>query len=144
MRCDDFICLGRTVPEESKKYGAKVCMAGLSQEIGGLMRVYPLQWSNPIRVRNQCVMELERNHLDNRKESWKLKGSNDGIISVLEKPAFKDPWPVLKPYLAPSIVCLNDQRLSLGVLKLMNPRGYFRERSDPTNEDQGMLFIRWI
>jgi hypothetical protein len=24
----DFICLGQTVPEESKKYGLRVCTAG--------------------------------------------------------------------------------------------------------------------
>ena len=143
MRCDDFICLGRTVPEESKKYGAKVCMAGVSREFGSLMRVYPLPVVNPIRARHECVLELERNHQDSRRESWKLKDRTSGIVSVSPKQAV-DPnglATILRPFISRSIDELNDRRASLGVLELQgSPRGFFRERSGVMHPDQGALF----
>ncbi len=141
LRCDDFICLGRTVPEESKKYGAKVCMAGLSRELGSLMRVYPLPVVNPIKARHECILELERNHQDNRRESWKLRHRKDGILSVSLKPVLTEELiAALRLHIARSIEELNECRSSLGVLELGQPRGFFRERNDITHPDQGMLF----
>jgi hypothetical protein len=142
MRIDDFICLGRTVPEESKKYGAKVCMAGVSVELGSLMRVYPLPVQNPIKSRHECTLELQRNLQDNRRESWKLKNRGDSIVLVSEKPAVATEGirPLLERFQAASIRELNQKRLSLGVLELKECRGYFRERAAVPHPDQGMLF----
>jgi hypothetical protein len=143
MRCDDFICLGRTVPEESKKYGAKVCMAGISQELGSLMRVYPLPVVNPIKARHECRLELERNHQDSRRESWKLRDRFESVLSVSDRPTLTNDRiaAVLKPHLARSIDELNDRRLSLGVLEMCGgAAGFFRERSGVNHPDQGTLF----
>ncbi len=142
MRCDDFICLGRTVPEESKKYGAKVCMAGISPELGILMRVYPLPVQNPIVARHQCVLELERNHQDNRRESWKLRDQGSGILSVSPRPVLDGEMiaAALRPFLVRSIEDLNEKRMSLGVITAEQPRGLFRERKNGVHPDQGMLF----
>lgn len=142
MRCDDFICLGRTVPEESKKYGAKVCMAGLSSELHGLLRVYPLPVVNPIRARHECVLEVQRNRQDSRVESWKLSGRGEAIVSVSPRPVLDHEClaSALGPFRVRSIVELNDRRLSLGVLHLLNPRGFYRQRSGISHPDQGMLF----
>jgi hypothetical protein len=142
MRIDDFICLGRTVPEESKKYGAKVCMAGVSLELGSLMRVYPLPVQNPIRVRHECILELQRNHQDSRKESWKLKNRGESIATVSDKPIVETEGmrAILEPFRASSIRELNQKRWSLGVLELKELRGYFRERTATPHPDQGMLF----
>lgn len=143
MRCDDFICLGRTVPEESKKYGAKVCMAGLSKELGSLMRVYPLPVINPIKSRHECVMELERNPSDNRRESWKLKDRDRGILSVSSKPTLASECleSALRPHLFRSIDELNDRRASLGVLEFQGQaKGSFRSRNEVNHPDQGLLF----
>ncbi len=142
MRMDDFICLGRTVPEESKKYGHKVCMAGVSLELNSLLRVYPLAINNPIRARMKCVLDVQRNPQDTRKESWKLKDHKEGVISV--SPAThaieKNIRPFLEPFLCDSISKLNEERRSLGVLKLNNPYGHFRERKSTPHPDQGLLF----
>jgi hypothetical protein len=142
MRCDDFICLGRTVPEESKKYGTKICMAGFSPELSALMRVYPLPIVNPIKARHECILELERNHCDTRRESWKLKDRGAGILSVSHKPVIEvQPLTtLLKSCHAESITELNERRLSLGMIELMEPRGFFRQRDNVTHPDQGMLF----
>lgn len=42
MHVEDFVVLGRTVPEESKKYGQRICMAGYSLENNQFLRIYPL------------------------------------------------------------------------------------------------------
>lgn len=141
MRCDDFICLGRTVPEESKKYGAKVCMAGVSPEVGSLMRVYPLPVQNPIQIRHQCVLELERNRLDSRRESWKLSDRSAKII-VSHKPVMTKETiaSYLGDYIVESIDELNNRRMSLGVIELIQPQGFFRERKGVVSANQGMLF----
>jgi hypothetical protein len=145
MRIDDFCCLGRTVPEESKKYGRKVCMAGYSDEMRSLVRVYPLPVQNPIHARRLCVLELERSNHDNRGESWRLMRERDdaGIVSVSESAldtARVVAW--MEGHLSPSIAQLNKQRLSLGVIKPAGLRGYFRDRSigDAVDPDQRTLF----
>ncbi len=143
MRLDDFICLGRSVPEESKKYGTKVCMAGLSRELGSLIRVYPLPIQNAIRVRHQCTLDLERNTQDSRKESWKLKDRFDGIGVVSDKPVLNRQtiWSALKPYVVRSIKQLNDERKSLGILEIHSGfKPFFRERYSVPHPDQQLLF----
>ena len=62
MHVEDLIVLGRTVPEESRKYGQKVCMAGYSAENNQFLRVYPLLVpvggdadSNGFRARHRYV-----------------------------------------------------------------------------------------
>lgn len=106
-------------------------MAGYSRELKSLVRVYPLPVQNPIRVRHRCILDLERNPRDSRRESWKLRGRYRGIINVSDGPAIraKDISSVLEPFLARSLVELNDKRLSLGVLRIMDgAQGVFRDR----------------
>lgn len=135
MICEDFTCLGRTVPEESRKYGHRVCMAGYSRELNQLMRVYPLQVQNPIRCRHRYRLELDRNSDDSRPESWKLRSERVQEIeaapfdvSELERCCFE------------SIDELNRRKLSLGVLRVDSVRGEFVARSDAPQHDQRTLF----
>ena len=60
MRIDDLIVFGRTAPEESKKYGQSVCMAGYSQELRQLMRLYPMSIRSNIKARCVISAEIER------------------------------------------------------------------------------------
>jgi hypothetical protein len=126
MHLDDFVVLGRTVPEESKKYGTRICMAGYSPGVNQFLRVYPLlepvganKDANWFKSRHRYEMDLQRNPNDNRCESWRV---------LDERRPTKTPWDrapeVKKPELlrwlrgraVPSIAALNDCRLSLGVL----------------------------
>ena len=109
MRIDDWCCLGRTVPEESKKYGKTVCSVGYSEELRAFMRVYPLPIRCEIKQRMLCQLELVRNPSDSRNESWKLTRDDDdaGInrISTLVDKADVVAW--LEKHLSPSIADLN-------------------------------------
>lgn len=142
MRLDDFVCLGRTVPEESRKYGHKVCMAGYSPELRSLLRVYPLPVINPIRTRRTCVLEVERNPQDSRLESWKLRDRESSIVAVSDHEIpTADVTRFLRDHLAASIDELNDRRASLGVLEAgPDCRGTFVSRSNLSHPDQGWLF----
>lgn len=144
MRIDDFCCLGRTVPEESRKYGLKVCMAGYSEELRSMVRVYPLPIQNPIHQRDVCSLELERNTQDSRVESWRLVRERDdeGIVSVRGRRPANQVKAWLDLNAAPSIALLNERRLSLGVIKPSSLRGYFRDRltGDVADPDQKGLF----
>ncbi|PLU08427.1 hypothetical protein BMJ34_02540 [Sinorhizobium medicae] len=75
MILEDFIMLGKTIPETQKKSGRVfVCSAGYSAEMGRLVRIYPLaRFKSPPRWSISRVA-LERNPDDSREESWKLRG----------------------------------------------------------------------
>jgi hypothetical protein len=142
MRLDDFVCLGRTVPEDSKKYGRKVCMAGYSEELRGFLRVYPLPVQNPLRQRSVSRLELERPSHDNRAESWRLRREREdvGIECIVgEKPtAGVTRW--LDGQLEPSIAALNANRRSLGVIRPEDITPSFRSPAEAVDPDEQSLF----
>ncbi len=124
MIVEDFVCLGRTVPEESKKYGHKVCMAGYSYELRQFLRVYPLPVKNPLEVRGKYVLSLERNSMDSRIESWKLV-DRVALYPSPTKASDADIQQILKQNVAASIDELNEQRKSLGVVHCSEVFGEF-------------------
>lgn len=141
MRLDDFVCLGRTVPEDSKKYGRKVCMAGYSEELRGLVRVYPLPVVNPIRQRSMCQLELSRPCHDNRPESWRLARESSGSgITVKEPEVHKErvlAW--LEDNRSESIAQLNARRASLGVVEAAEIQPKFKGAPDVAPEERGLF-----
>lgn len=141
MRIDDWVCLGRTVPEESKKYGHKVCSAGWSQELRDFVRVYPLPVICPIKQRAMCQLELTRNANDSRRESWKLKREDCNCINVVGEAAKTSMRSVFNERLAESIDQLNKDRRSLSVIR---PEGHvqleLRRRDDVRDPLQTLLF----
>jgi hypothetical protein len=83
LQLDDFTVLGRTFPEESRKYGQRICMAGYSPSMNSFMRVYPLMVpvgdninKNGFQARHSYDMSLKRNPNDSRLESWRLADDN--------------------------------------------------------------------
>ncbi len=149
MRIDDWCCLGRTVPEESKKYGLKVCSVGYSAELKAFMRVYPLPLECDIKQRTICQLELARNPSDSRDESWKLTRESEdaGIVEVGTPREKEDVVVWLEKHLSPSIADLNDRRRSIGVLKLPTEalEGILRQRKTPDVSDpEQQLFFEDI
>jgi hypothetical protein len=141
MRVDDLIVLGRTVPEESKRYGQRVCMAGYSEELRQLMRVYPLEIQSPIKARYLIGAELERNNMDSRLESWALKDrSSKSILSigpVISKEVLR---PMLESQVVESVDELNINRRSLGVLKPESFEIVCKNRTSIEHPQQLQLF----
>jgi hypothetical protein len=77
MICEDFIMLGRTVPEPNKDGRVFVCSAGYSPELRSLIRIYPLsRYGGPKRWSMNRIA-LQRNPKDSRPESWKLAGDTN-------------------------------------------------------------------
>lgn len=142
MRIDDFVCLGRTVPEDSKKYGVKVCCAGYSEELRSFLRVYPLPVSNPLQQRSRCELEVERPTCDSRNESWRLSREREdrGFVDVESKQPTTKVVQWLDAHLSCSIAELNAQRRSLGVIKPASCQPCFRNRGEVADPDQQSLF----
>jgi hypothetical protein len=129
MIVEDFICLGRTVPEESKKYGHKVCMAGYSSELKQFLRVYPLPVSNTLKCNYRYCLGLSRNSMDSRRESWKLT-DRVALYDSMEKESSSSIRDILSSSVSSSIAELNDARASLGVIKPDAITGEFELRKN--------------
>lgn len=137
MIISDFLCLGRTVPVKSKKYGHKICMAGWSSEMRSLVRIYPLPVVNNIRVNGTYQIEVERNPKDSREESWRLV---DG--GFLEKVSVGDSTKTKKVVSGikhSTINQLNTDRKSLGIVSSGDCTGEFSTRHNQML-DQKSLF----
>lgn len=118
MRIEDFTVFGRTVPERSKKYGPTVCMAGYSEEMDQLLRIYPLGIISKAKARHTLKVDVEKNNRDTREESWALKGrTEDSIISTGLKIHAKKLRRVLQEKVSSSIDELNKEKKSLGIIK---------------------------
>lgn len=142
MHLDDFVALGRTVPEVSKKYGKRVCMAGYSLLNNQFLRVYPLMLpvkdnadTNGFKSRHTYAVDLQRNPDDNRSESWRV---------VDELRPTTTPWGAapevstnnvikwLESRVVPTIRTLNECRLSIGVMLIK--AGAWRGVSQPRDQ----------
>jgi len=74
MICQEFIMLGKSVPEPVADGRHFVCSAGFNKELG-LMRVYPLSMKNTPKRWHKYWIPLERNPKDSRPESWRIEGN---------------------------------------------------------------------
>lgn len=148
MRCDDFVMLGRTVPEESKKHGLTVCSAGYSKELRALLRVYPLPRDNGITLWTQCRIPMRRPNHDNREESWRIDADSDDArdcmrrIDVLGKANKDKEFDFLKSLAVDSIAELNEKRRSLAIVAPENIEGCFEQVKGVDPYRQETLFER--
>jgi hypothetical protein len=126
---DDFVMLGTTVPEPRTDGRVFVCSAGVSEQLGVLLRVYPLARSAvPHRWRTYEV-RLQRpppGH-DSRHESWQLAADrspsahpniNNTFIEQGTKEVSREARAsLLARYRVDSIDEANDRRLSLAIIR---------------------------
>lgn len=133
MIIEDFVMLGRTVPEHSKRHGLVACSAGYSREFGGFMRVYPLPMASSIKRWEICRIELERPKNDNRKESFRIKHGSS--IEVVGKARKDDEFDFLSSIASRSIASLNQDRDSLAILRPIN-LGYRFDKMKQGEEHQ--------
>lgn len=145
---DDFVMLGKTVPEPNSDGRVFVCSAGVSATMRGLIRVYPLaRYGAPPRWSTSTVT-LERNSKDNRPESFKLAGNrtleqhdniNATIVPGRDYPK-RDRADLLAPYVVGSIKEANTKRLSLALLHADEPELTFDFNRDSPDSPQLALF----
>lgn len=150
MIIEDFVMLGRTVPEPQSDGRIFVCSAGWSTEYRKLIRIYPLARANGPKRWSINSVRLERNPKDSRDESFKLAGDrspdhhhhiNDAFTASGDiKPSQrmgllkKGPW-------VESIDEANNRRMSLALIHpRFTPELYFEHNADSPNSPQLRLF----
>lgn len=125
MTLDDFVMLGKTVPETNSDGRQFVCTAGYSMELRQAVRIYPMARRHcPARWSVSCV-PVERNPKDTRRESWKIRGDrrpgahaaiNEVIRPVMAKLPTSHQREIVADLSVPSLKVANERRLSLCVV----------------------------
>jgi hypothetical protein len=142
----DYLPLGQTVPEESKKYGLSVCTAGIDLKTNQLVRVYPLAVRSEQHFKRwQVVKDLpvRRNPNDNRPESWRLDICVEKLkdYKTVNYPTKRRKDIIREFSTSNSVNELNEERKSLALVKINNAQGYFESQSKKTvNVRQFCLF----
>jgi hypothetical protein len=124
---NDCIILGNAVPEQIRDFRRTVCTVAYSKELG-LIRIYPVPPMASIERWNQIEITLERNKRDQRRESWKIKGSKREwdtlhrkikLVKTIKKKEDKLDLvsDMLTRYGVNCVGQLNKERLSLGFIK---------------------------
>lgn len=146
----NYVVLGQTIPEKSRKYGLRVCTAGYDIVNKEFVRVYPLAVDRHFkRWENYFHLPVRKNPNDSRPESWRLQ---EGAINKLsDLPKAKISRKGAKVDLLQSIYYqhkyrsineLNEDRKSLAVIKLKNIQPYFvAQDKKPVNTKQLDLFL---
>ena len=136
---EDLVVLGNAVPDEISDNRKTVCTVAFSKE-HGMIRIYPVPPSSPMKRWNVIDIPLERNSRDSRKESWKIQGSRTEWNTLSNKIKVKrslsrSEWVELVEYLKANcsydcIEDMNDQKISLGIIipKIIDKK--FEERKN--------------
>jgi hypothetical protein len=140
---DDIVVLGNAAPDEISDNRFTVCTAGFSPT-HGFLRIYPVPPRAPMSRWKVVKIPLVKNPRDTREESWKIQGSKDEWsnlhrrIQVQRELDRNEQIALLEDlherFGVNCVKDLNDQRLSLGMIK-PTIHGYrFEERVkyDPT------------
>lgn len=147
MVLDDFVMLGKTVPEPNSDGRVFVCSAGYSPTLRSLIRVYPLARHGAPPRWSVSTVRLERNQMDSRAESFKLAGDRrpgahehinrefavTGEISVSRR------GELLRRCVVDSIDDANRRRLSLAVLQ--SDGIYLEFEHNPASPDSPQLAL---
>ncbi|MBK9181439.1 MAG: hypothetical protein IPM45_18155 [Acidimicrobiales bacterium] len=148
MILEDFVMLGKTVPEPKSDGRVFVCSAGYSDELRGLVRIYPLGRHAAPRRWSVNTVRLERNPEDHRAESWKIAGDrtagaheriNEGFESVGQLAERERPLR-LKRTVVSSIAEANARRLSLAIIEPTEVELFFEHNPDSPDSPQLRLF----
>lgn len=146
---DDFVMLGKTVPEPNTDGRIFVCSAGISPQLKQLIRIYPLARNGAPARWSVNRVELERNPKDSRPESWKVAGDrtpgahehiNDAFQQTEKAYPERARAALLAPYTVASIKEANARRLSLVILKPDAMDLYFEHNPESPDSPQLALF----
>lgn len=145
METIDYLCLGQTVPERSKKYGLRVCTAGIDLKTNRLVRIYPLGIRKEHHFKRWNIyhdLPVRLNPKDSRSESYRLNIDIEELIDIKSTKYKGDKREtIINFYNETLIEQLNIDRKSLAIIKLIKPEGYFVNHSkNPVNVIQYCLF----
>lgn len=148
MILEDFVMLGKTVPESNSDGRLFVCTAGYSFELRQAVRVYPMARASCPKRWSMSRIPLERNTKDSRPESWKIKGDrspgahdriNDVIQPIFGHISQEQEREIIKNLTVSSLKGANERRLSLCVVQPKSPPRLTLEEGWPEeNVDEPM------
>jgi hypothetical protein len=125
MVLDQFVMLGKTVPESNSDGRQFVCTAGYDLELRKPVRIYPMARRDCPKRWSVSRIPVERNPKDSRAESWKIRGDrscgqheqiNAVINTVRNKIEPEIQREILKSLEVKSLKQANAERLSLAVV----------------------------
>lgn len=148
MILDDFVMLGTTVPEPNSDGRVFVCSAGISPELGRLVRIYPLARRSVPHRWNIYRVPVERNPQDSRHESFKVRGdrslgAHEHINAAFEQVGTvpdTDRARLLERHTVGSIREANGKRLSLAVIHPETINLHFEHNPDSPESPELRLF----
>jgi hypothetical protein len=148
MILEDFVMLGTTVPEPNKDHRIFVCSAGVSAELGSLVRIYPLARRNIPNRWHVYRVPVERNPRDHRVESWMIKapralGEHEDVNShfhEIGKWKSGEMQQLLAKFTVESIAEANDRRISLAIIHPEAAELHFEQNPDSPDSPQLPLF----
>jgi len=139
-RTIEFILLGQAVPEDRRDHRTTQCTAGYSPTLKSLIRIYPWPADYKLNRWKLYEVDVERNPQDTRIESWKIQDSRSSnieekvrFIRQLSKP---ERIALIDEIVIDSCsVDLNEERLSLAVIKPEIIKAYLKDRKVPPGSD---------
>ena len=150
MIVDDWMMLGKTVPEETSDGRVFVCSAGWSMELRQILRVYPLAPGQSPPRWSVSRIALERNPKDSRFESWRIKGDRSQAVHssinqrfdiVEESVPKKHRAHILKRAFMSSINAANIAHASLAIIRpTAEPELHFEHNPYSPDSPQMKLF----
>lgn len=149
MLLDDFVMLGKTVPEPTRRDGRVfVCSAGVSDTLRSLVRVYPLARRGAPARWSVNTVKLIRNPEDSRRESFKLEGDrrpgqHERINNAFEQTDIVPPRhraDLLGRHVVGSIKEANAKRLSLAIIHPESLDLFFEHNPDSPDSPELTLF----
>lgn len=146
----DYILFARSIPEYSKRYsGLFSCSLGYSPTLKELVRVYPIPITT-MRMWEMYRMEVEKNKLDSRQESFKLKSYTkyegwygfDKDVIYMAKYSKADVFNLLTMMnlCSSTIDELNKNKKSIGIIKIDAIKCYWDVNERYVNSNQLGLF----
>ena len=136
---DDFVILGRAVPEQISNGRVTVCAAGYSKTLG-FTRIFPTKTTMRLKRWNIVRVPVQRDSRDSRSESWKIQGSKseweklDQKVQVVGRLKPKDRLNLIANLVDDCVKDINEAKRSLGMVKPRIEKCYFcpEENFDPT------------
>lgn len=125
MILDQFVMLGKTVPEANSDGRLFVCTAGYDLELRQAIRIYPLARALCPPRWSVCRVPVERNPNDSRRESWKVRGDrspgahdqiNRIIRPVQQLTSIGVQREIIRTLTVSSLAQANERRLSLCII----------------------------
>ncbi len=135
QRIDDLVVLGRGAPDQMSDGRITICAAGWSPKFG-FVRIYPTRTSSPLKQWNRVSVPVERNPVDSRAESWKIRGSKsewdnlDRKIAVVGRVEGQEKRQLVRSLVTGCVNETNDRHGSLAIIEPLELSGYLSERSD--------------